>query len=313
MRNGQGMARRQHSSLMKLAIPLAVGGLLAVGLANGSAANVATRVSLRNTRLGPVFVSSQGRTLYLFTKDTNGKSTCSGSCAKVWQPVIAVGKPIGGTGIEPSRLGVTKRADGSMQVTYREHPLYSYALDTSSGQTNGEGLSAFGGVWYAIAPNGAPVRGAPAATTTTARTTTPTTTSTAATTTTPAPVSPASTGAEAGEYCGFTNNSSSICFDVTAGGLDWENGHYGIHDASCEPGPTYFDATYDTTGQAPIGANLAFNFTAVQGDGAGTVITGTFTTTGQAQGHMHVVDAFTYQGAQYTCTYDDDWSAKLQN
>jgi hypothetical protein len=50
----------------------------------------------------------------------------------------------------------------------------------------------------------------------------------------------------------------------------------------------------------------------VAGDGAGTVITGAFTTTGQAQGHMHVVDALAYQGAQYTCTYDDDSSAKLQ-
>jgi predicted lipoprotein with Yx(FWY)xxD motif len=310
VRKRRGAAR----SVTKLATVLVAGGLLAaVGLANGSAATVTTRVSLRNTRLGQVFVNSQGRTLYLFAKDTSGKSTCSGSCAKVWQPLIAVGKPIGGSGIEPSRLGVTKRADGTMQVTYDKHPLYSYSLDTSTGQTKGEGLSAFGGVWYAVSPSGAPVRSAPALAAVTTTTTTPTTTTAPATTSTPAPTAPASTAVEAGEYCGFTNNGSSICFDVTAGGLDWENGHYGIVNASCEPGPTYFDATYNTTGQTPIGANLAFNFTATAGDGAGTVITGTFTTSGQAQGHMHVVDALVYQGSQYSCTYDDDWSAKIQH
>jgi predicted lipoprotein with Yx(FWY)xxD motif len=258
-------------------------------------------------------VSSQGRTLYLFTKDTNGKSTCSGSCAKVWRPAIAVGKPIAGSGIEPSRLGVTKRADGTTQVTYDKHPLYSYALDTSGGQTKGEGLSAFGGDWYAVAPNGSPVRGTPTVTTTTPVLTSSTPTTIAPVTTTATTTTATTTAAEAGRYCGFTNNNSSICFTVTAGGADWTSAHYGIVNATCNPGPTHFDVTYDTIGQTAIGSNLAFNFAIMTGEANGTIISGTLTSAGQAQGHMHIVDAFVYNGTSYTCTYDDDWSAKLQS
>ena len=50
-----------------------------------------------------------------------------------------------------------KRADGRRQVTYEHHPLYTFVKDTGKGQTNGEGIDAFGGEWYAVSAAGAKV------------------------------------------------------------------------------------------------------------------------------------------------------------
>jgi Secreted repeat of unknown function len=57
-------------------------------------------------------------------------------------------------GARASLIGTTKRADGRLQVTYNHHPLYMFAKDTKAGQTNGEGVNAFGGVWNVVSPAG---------------------------------------------------------------------------------------------------------------------------------------------------------------
>jgi hypothetical protein len=62
-----------------------------------------------------------------------------------------------GAGVKASLLGTTKRTDGRLQVTYKRHPLYTFIKDTKKGQTNGEGINAFGGVWHAVSPTGAPI------------------------------------------------------------------------------------------------------------------------------------------------------------
>jgi predicted lipoprotein with Yx(FWY)xxD motif len=114
-------------------------------------------VSPATTSLGRILVDARGHTLYLFGKDRNGKSACSGACAAAWPPLIATGKPRAGAGAEASRLGTTRRADGRLQVTYNHHPVYTFVKDTKKGQTNGEGLNAFGGTWDALSPAGAKV------------------------------------------------------------------------------------------------------------------------------------------------------------
>ena len=47
----------------------------------------AATISVRSTSLGDVLVDAQGRTLYGFTNDANGTSTCTGACATNWPPL----------------------------------------------------------------------------------------------------------------------------------------------------------------------------------------------------------------------------------
>jgi predicted lipoprotein with Yx(FWY)xxD motif len=114
-------------------------------------------VSTATTSLGRIIVNSNGRTLYLFKKDRNGKSACSGQCAVFWPPLITSGKPRVTGGARASLIGTTRRADGRLQVTYNHHPLYTFAKDTKAGQTTGEGVNAFGAVWDAVSPAGAAI------------------------------------------------------------------------------------------------------------------------------------------------------------
>lgn len=114
-------------------------------------------VSTANTGLGRILVNSSGRTLYLFGKDRGGKSACAGQCAAFWPPLITKGKPRVAGGAKASLVGTTKRADGRLQVTYNHHPLYTFSKDTKAGQTNGEGINAFGGQWSAVSRAGAKV------------------------------------------------------------------------------------------------------------------------------------------------------------
>jgi predicted lipoprotein with Yx(FWY)xxD motif len=129
--------------------------LIMVGATPGDAAQEqGPVVSTASSKLGRILVNSRGHTLYLFGKDRNGKSACSGKCAAFWPPLIASGKPRAAAGAKASLLGTVRRADGRMQVTYKRHPLYTFAKDTKKGQTNGEELNAFGAEWYAVSPAG---------------------------------------------------------------------------------------------------------------------------------------------------------------
>ena len=150
-----------------LLIALGAIGLLAAGALAGNARQSSATISLRSTKLGPILVSSKGRTLYLFGKDRNGKSACAGQCAKFWPPLISRGKPSVGSGLKASLVGRTRRSNGAMQVTYAKHPLYRFSQDTGAGQTHGQRVSAFGAKWYAVSAKGKAVVKAPTGTTTT--------------------------------------------------------------------------------------------------------------------------------------------------
>jgi predicted lipoprotein with Yx(FWY)xxD motif len=157
--------------MLTLAAMLGVVGFLVAGSIARSATQTNGTVSLRKTTLGEVLVNSKGHTLYMFSRDKNAKSSCSGSCAKFWPPYLQHGKATAGSGVKASLLGTTRRSNGSMQVTYKKHPLYGFALDKKAGQTNGEGSVAFGGKWYAVSAKGTAVVKAPVPSTTTTTTT----------------------------------------------------------------------------------------------------------------------------------------------
>jgi predicted lipoprotein with Yx(FWY)xxD motif len=126
----------------------------------GTAATTgAETVDLRTTQLGRILVDAQGRSLYLFEKDTGTASTCYGACAGIWPPLTVSGTPNAGAGVAAGKLGTTKRTDGKTEVTYNGHPLYYYVADTAPGQTQGQGLNQFGAGWDVLAPIGNKIEG----------------------------------------------------------------------------------------------------------------------------------------------------------
>jgi predicted lipoprotein with Yx(FWY)xxD motif len=112
-------------------------------------------VKVMNTPgLGKVIVDSKGMTLYDFHKDKGTTSACYGGCASAWPPLLTSGEPKAMGGAQQSLLGTTKRKDGTLQVTYKGHPVYGFVEDKKPGETNGNDVSAFGAEWYALEPNG---------------------------------------------------------------------------------------------------------------------------------------------------------------
>jgi predicted lipoprotein with Yx(FWY)xxD motif len=111
-------------------------------------------VGVANETLGKILIDSQGRTLYRFQRDSDAKSTCTGACAVDWPPLRATGKPSVGGGANASVVATSARLDGKPQVTYNGHPLYRFSGDHSPNDTNGQGVNAFGGLWYALSSSG---------------------------------------------------------------------------------------------------------------------------------------------------------------
>ena len=101
---------------------------------------------------GTIVTDHEGNSVYLFTPDDQGDSTCTGACEVTWPPLID--EHGAGPGVDPDLIGLVARADGSMQVTYDDWPLYYYVGDVLPGDTNGQGV---GGNWWLIAPDGARV------------------------------------------------------------------------------------------------------------------------------------------------------------
>jgi predicted lipoprotein with Yx(FWY)xxD motif len=108
-----------------------------------------------SSELGQILVDSSGFTLYDFHKDRGGRSACYGACAGTWPPLTTSGAPQAMGGAERSKLGTTRRSDGTVQVTYAGHPLYTYVADAKPGEAKGQDIDSFGAEWYALQPSGA--------------------------------------------------------------------------------------------------------------------------------------------------------------
>ena len=105
-------------------------------------------------KLGSILVGDNGMTLYIFTKDTADTSNCAGTCLKTWPPLLTLGSPKAGTGVDASLIGTATLADGLKIVTYNKMPLYYFSKDTKAGDILGQGV---GSVWYVIGPDGKPI------------------------------------------------------------------------------------------------------------------------------------------------------------
>jgi predicted lipoprotein with Yx(FWY)xxD motif len=131
---------------------LAVAALVLFGLVVAGASSpapAATGTGLKTTTIGgtTVLTNAKGFTLYSFAPDTPATSKCYGSCAAYWPPVT--GTPAASSAL-PGRVGTLKRTDGSEQLTYNGHPLYTYVGDSAPGQARGNNLNLNGGVWHEV-------------------------------------------------------------------------------------------------------------------------------------------------------------------
>jgi predicted lipoprotein with Yx(FWY)xxD motif len=122
-------------------------GLVVAGASSPSAA--VTSTGLKTTTIGgtTVLTNAKGFTLYSFAPDTPATSKCYGSCAAYWPPVTGTAAASPGV---PGRVGTIKRTDGSEQLTYNGHPLYTYIGDAAPGQARGNNLNLNGGLWHEV-------------------------------------------------------------------------------------------------------------------------------------------------------------------
>src|SRR5689334_8413461 len=151
------MTRSRPMNILAGAAVIPLAALAAAGCGGGGGTSASAKppknttiarvaaVRVANSRLGKILVDSQGRTLYLFQKDSGTKSACTGACATAWPPLTTTGKPTVGSGASASLIGTIARSGGAAQVTYNGHPLYLFVMDKKPGDTNGEGKTAFGG------------------------------------------------------------------------------------------------------------------------------------------------------------------------
>lgn len=125
-------------------------GVPVTGEATVNAADVGT--------FGTVLVNSDGMPLYAFSSDTGGTSACTGDCATEWAPLASQGAPVAGDDVDATLLGTITRDDGTMQVTYNGHPLYTFADDTGAGDAAGQGMEDNGGTWNLVTATGEPLQ-----------------------------------------------------------------------------------------------------------------------------------------------------------
>ena len=129
------------------AAALVLFGLVVAGASSPPPAVAGT--SLKTTTIGgtTVLTNAKGFTLYSFAPDTPASSKCYGSCAVYWPPVT--GTTAAGQGL-PGKVTTITRTDGSHQLTYNGHPLYTYIGDTAPGQARGNNLNLNGGLWHDV-------------------------------------------------------------------------------------------------------------------------------------------------------------------
>ena len=125
--------------------------------ASSSGSTVITTVS---SSAGTFLANGSGHAVYLWTKDGNGMSACTGACTGAWPPVTTTGQVTASGGAKSSDLGTITRSDGTKQVTYDGHPLYFFAGDSGPGMASGQGNDGFGAKWWLVSPSGSDITAA---------------------------------------------------------------------------------------------------------------------------------------------------------
>ena len=122
--------------------------------ADEAPAGVAATIS--DSDLGEIIAGDNGLTLYGFTNDVDATSTCSGTCAEAWPPVIVDADFSVAPGLDVGIFATTEREDGQLQLVAGKWPLYFFAGDAVPGDLAGQGS---GDVWFAVGLDGTLITG----------------------------------------------------------------------------------------------------------------------------------------------------------
>jgi predicted lipoprotein with Yx(FWY)xxD motif len=108
-------------------------------------------VRVMQSGLGSILTDQNGRTLYAFTRDQGGTGACTGNCVATWPALVGQQKVAAGDGINASMLSESPRAEGTVQATYNQWPLYYYVGDVGPGDVDGQNVD---GEWFVVRPDG---------------------------------------------------------------------------------------------------------------------------------------------------------------
>jgi predicted lipoprotein with Yx(FWY)xxD motif len=154
-----GWARRP--ALLLAAVTLGALGLAAC--ANDSVTTLSSppttvagvTLGLIHSPSGPILATGSGDALYDFVPDTPTHSAClNDGCVFQWPPLLATNPIRVGPGVNRSLVGTLRRPDGSTQLSYGGHPLYTYNLDVHPGDITGQAIDQDGGLWYVLNAQG---------------------------------------------------------------------------------------------------------------------------------------------------------------
>jgi predicted lipoprotein with Yx(FWY)xxD motif len=94
------------------------------------------------TDKGKILTTANGHALYVFDKDSAGKSNCDAGCLKNWPAYHAAAKI---KAVAP--WSKVKATDGKEMWAYNGKPVYRFIKDTKTGAVMGDGV---GGIWHVI-------------------------------------------------------------------------------------------------------------------------------------------------------------------
>lgn len=112
-----------------------------------------TRITTGDSPFGTMLFDAKDQAIYIWELEPSAEPTCYGDCAVKWPPVLTEGRPVAQGEVRKGLLGTTERRDGSVQVTYNDHPLYYY-VDEPPGAVECHNISTHGGLWWVIQPDG---------------------------------------------------------------------------------------------------------------------------------------------------------------
>lgn len=152
------MGRRRTSLTLVVVLAAVVACLTSCSSSPGNVSHTVKSEQVQG--VGRIVADAEGYTLYLYTPDHQGRSTCYGTCAQVWPPLLlppGVTKPKALGGVKQALLGTTRRRGGALQITYNHWPLYLYLDDSAPGDATGQGEGM--GAWYVLSVAGTVDRG----------------------------------------------------------------------------------------------------------------------------------------------------------